>query len=289
MKYLTLKGIFCISLFSFSTLIAQELTVINKTTETLTVRNNDGEILIGVNELRKFSETSKISCSDKTGKINRSVLLFLEPTEKLIVILGKENTIQYTGDNAALHEYINEKLNTETFDKINSYEQIGNRKAIGELKNTSELLLMDVLKKVNLKNIIASPEDKDSVKRLKNYVKYNWLYTIFSTINHKDKIFKQEAINYYYKKYIETDIPKYNCNYSLQYHVIETLAKNKRLIQAQLPVYPIIEHTDDDETNQYLPLICQREYFRSKYKYLESINGHNKEYYKKVLIEKFNE
>lgn len=34
-----------------------------------------------------------------------------------------------------------------------------------------------------------------------------------------------------------TDIPKYNCKYSLQYYVAETLAKNKRILQTKLTVY----------------------------------------------------
>lgn len=52
---------------------------------------------------------------------------------------------------------------------------------------------------------------------------------------------------------------------------------------------PIVEHTDDDNLNKYLPQNCQKQYFQEKYNYLEHINGHNKGYYKKVLREKFNE
>ncbi|SDI62970.1 hypothetical protein [Chryseobacterium jejuense] len=148
---------------------------------------------------------------------------------------------------------------------------------------------MDVLKKTKLPDIVVYSEDKISTKRLKNHIKYNWLYTVFSTLDRKETSFKKEAINYYFKKYIETDIKKYHCNNSLLYNVIEILAKNKNLLQIEIPIYPIVEHTEDDSTNQYLPQSCQKQYFQQKYNYLEHINGHNKEYYKKVLREKFNE
>lgn len=195
----------------------------------------------------------------------------------------------YSGDKVALHEYLTETLNIDTFSKINTYELIGQNKKNGELKNVSELLLLDILKKVQLPAIIISPEDKVSTKKLKNYIKYNWLYTIFSTFDRRETSFKKEAIHYYFKKYIEADIPKFSCTTSLHYNVIEVLAKSKSLLPVELPVYPIVEHTDDDNINKYLPQNCQRQYFLSKYKYLEHINGHNKEYYKKVLTEKFNE
>lgn len=289
MKYLFLnKRIFCILLFCFSILSAQKITIINKINEPIIIKNDKIKTVINDNSKIELSETNTISINGKTGDLNRTIILFLEPMEKLTISLEKNNKIVYTGDQAGLHEYINEKLNIDTFGKMNSYDQIGGKRNAGELKNVSELLLMDVLKKANLSDIVVYPEDKASTKKLKNYIKYNWLYTLFFTINQQDKNFKKKILNDYYKKYIETDIKKYHCNNSLQYNVIEILAKNKNLLQIDIPTYPIVEHTKDDSTNQYLPQSCQKQYFTAKYKYLEHINGHNKEYYKKVLIEKFN-
>lgn len=290
MKYLFFnKGISCILLFYFSILSAQKVTINNNTSQPIIIKHDKIETSINANSKREFSEINIISINSKRDDLNRTINLFLESADKLTISVEKDNKIVYAGDQANLHEYINEKLNIETFGKINTYQQIGGKRNAGELKNVSELLLMDVLKKANLSNIIIYPEDKASTKKLKNYIKYNWLYTLFFTINQQDKTFKKKLLNDYYEKYIETDIKKYRCNNSLQYNVIEILAKNKNLLQIDIPTYPIVEHTEDDSTNQYLPQSCQKQYFITKYKYLEQINGHNKDYYRKVLIEKFNE
>lgn len=283
------KRISCILLFYFSFLPAQKVIINNKTYEPIIIKHNNVETTINTNSKSEFSEVNTILIKSKTDDLNRTIDLFLESVDKLTISIEKDNKIVYTGDQANLHEYINEKLNIETFGKMNTYQQIGEKKNAGELKNTSELLLIDILKKAKLSSVVVSPEDKFSIKRLKNYIKYNWLYTIFFTINQQDKIFKKKIMNDYYKRYIETDIKKYHCNNSLLYNVIEILAKNKNLLQIEIPIYPIVEHTEDDGTNQYLPQSCQKQYFITKYKYLEHINGHNKEYYKKVLIEKFND
>lgn len=279
---------FFILLFLFSAVRAQMLTIINNTDNPIIVKNGKKEITLNKRDKKEFIDTNTISITIPNN-LNQNINLFLEPTEKLNIALEKDKKFVYTGDKAALHKYLNETLNVDTFGKINTYEQIGQKKNIGELKNISELLLVDVLKKTKLPNIVVSSEDKISTKRLKNHIKYNWLYTLFSTLDRKETSFKKEAINYYFKKYIETDIPKFSCTTSFHYSVIEVIAKNKSLLSAELPTYPIIEHTDDDNINQYLPQNYQKQYFQQKYNYLEHINGHNKEYYKKVLREKFNE
>ncbi|OCA80629.1 hypothetical protein BBH99_00585 [Chryseobacterium contaminans] len=289
MKYLFQhKRMFFILLFLFSGVKAQKLTVINNTGKPIIIKNGKKDITLNNRDKKEFTETNTITINIPNELI-QNMALFLEPTEKLNLSIEKDNKFVYTGDQAERHEYLTQQLAIETFGKINTYEQIGQKKNISELKNTSELLLVDILKKIKLSNITVSPEDKISIKRLKNYIKYNWLYTLFTTIDHHDKNFKKEVLNYYYKKYIETDIPKFSCTASLHYKVIEILAKNRSLLSMELPTYPIVEHTDDDAINQYLPQNCQKQYFWQKYNYLEHINGHNKEYYKKVLREKFNE
>ncbi|WP_347218143.1 hypothetical protein [Chryseobacterium sp.] len=289
MKYSFIhKRMFFILLFLFSAIRAQTLTITNNTGHPVIVTNDKKEVTINNRDKKEFTETDRIEIKLSDNLVSY-INLFLDPTDKLKITLDKNDEVIYSGDKAALHEYLTETLNVDTFSKINTYEQIGQKKNIGELKNVSELLLLDVLKKVQLPNIVISPEDKVSTRKLKNYIKYNWLYTIFSTLNRRETSFKKEAINYYFKKYIETDIPKLSCTKSLHYSVIEILAKNKSLLLVELPTYPIVEHTDDDNVNQYLPQNCQKEYFQQKYDYLNHIEGHNKEYYKKVLIEKFNE
>lgn len=289
MKYLLIyTRMFFILVFLFSGVKAQTLTITNNTGSPLIVKNGKKEITLNNRGKKEFIETDKISITIPND-LSQNINLFLEPTEKLNIAVEKGNKFVYTGDRAKLHEYLNEKLNIDTFGKINTYEQIGQKKNHGELEKVSELLLMDVLNKTGLPNIVVSSEDKISIRRLKNYIKYNWLYTIFPTLDRGETSFKKEVINYYFKKYIEKDIPKFSCTTTFHYNVIEILAKNKSLLPAELPTYPIVEHTDDDNLNKYLPQNCQKQYFQEKYNYLEHINGHNKEYYKKVLREKFNE
>ena len=289
MKYSFIsKRMFFILLFLFSGLSAQKLTIINNTGNPIILKTDKKEIPLNNHDKKEFTETYNISINIP-GQLIQNINLFLEPAEKLNISIEKGNKFVYTGDQAERHEYLTQQLTLDTFGKINTYEQIGQKKNISELKNKSELLLVDVLKKIKLSDITVSPEDKISIRRLKNYIKYNWLYTLFATMDHHDRNFKKEALNYYYKKYIETDIPKFSCTTSLHYRVIEVLAKNKSLLLAELPKYPIVEHTDDDSINQYLPQNCQKQYFQEKFNYLNHIEGHNKEYYRRILKEKFNE
>ncbi|WP_139259655.1 hypothetical protein [Chryseobacterium sp. OV279] len=284
------QGIFYILFFCFSTLTAQKFTISNSTSESLTVRNGKQEVMIKDGDKKEFSNIANRISVTGSQNLNRSILIFLEPTEKLIITLKQGNAIFYTGDQPDIHEYLNEKLNVETFGKMRDYLNATNKKNIGELKNTSEIFLSDVLKKVKLSSVLVSPEDKSSTKKLKNHIKYNWLYTVLTSMNsQKDRAFTQQGLSYYYKKYIESDIAQYSCNSVYQYNVIEILAKNKELLQVEFPNYPIVEHTDSDNINQYLPKSCQRFYFQKKYDYLEHINDPGQDYYKTVLTEKFNE
>lgn len=289
MKYsfLNKRITFGILLFYFTTLQSQNITVINATLESVMIENSNQSTKLNSGSKKEFSGVNSISI--KGSKLSRTINIFLEPKEKLSITIEKDNKLLFNGDHSFLHEYISENLNADLFGKIQLYEQIGEKKNFNELKTVSELLLADILKKVKLPSIIVSPEDNNSTKRLKSHIKYNWLSTLFTTFNRRDKAFRKEALNYYYKKYIETDIKTYRCNNFLDYSIIEALAKNKDLLQVNLPTYPIIEHTEDDTCTQYLPISCQKQYFIDKYNYLEHINGHNKDYYKRILVEKFND
>lgn len=289
MKYsfLNKRITFGILLFCFITLQSQNITVINATNESVMIKNNNQSVKLTNGSKKEFSGVNSISING--SNLSRTINIFLESKEKLSITIEKDQNLLFTGDKAFIHQYISETLNVDLFGKILLYEQIGEKKNLGELQTASELLLLEVLKKVKLPNIIVSPEDNDSTKKLKNHIKYNWLFTLFSTFSQKDKIFRKEAINYYYKKYIKNDIKNYKCRNSLDYSTIEILARNKDLLQIDLPTYPIIEHIDDNPSNQFLPISCQKQYFIGKYNYLEHINGHNKDYYKRILVEKFND
>ncbi|KPH11984.1 hypothetical protein [Chryseobacterium sp. ERMR1:04] len=292
MKYsFIIKRIFFILLFYFSALDAQKILVINNSDESITVNNRKKDIVIKDRERKEISNINDRISLKNNKNLDRFINLFLDPTDTIIITIKKDDGIIYTGNQAAIHEYLNERLNIETFGKMNIYQNVIEKKNIEELKNTSELLILDVMKKVKLSSLLFFHDDKEATKKLKNHIKYNWLYTIFSTIDReeKNKTLKKEVINYYYKKYIESDIPQYSCNGFFQYHVIQILAKNKNLLQIKMPIYPIIENTDEDKFNQFLPKNCQKYYFLGKYQYLDHIDNPQKEYYKKVLSEKFND
>lgn len=284
------KRIVFILLLYYSALSSQKLTIINNQTESITIKNSKEEVIIKGGNKREFSNVVNRVSINGTQDLDRLLTLYLEPNEKLIITVQKDNKIAYTGDQANVNEYLNEKLNVDTFGKMKDYLKASEKKNLGSLKITSELFLADVLKKVNLSSIVSSSEDSDLTKKIKNHIKYNWLYTVFSAIiSLKDKNFTSQVITYYYKKYIDSDITQYSCNGVFPYNVMVILVKNKDAVPAQFPIYAIVEPTDSDSINQYLPRSCQKFYFLEKYRYLNHINDPKKDYYEKVLNEKFND
>lgn len=290
MKYSFKKErILYILFFNFLFLHAQKVTIKNKTNEDINIENGIKYILIKSNEAKELSDILGV-ISLKIANNNRNINLFLDPNDKIILSVAKDNSIIYTGDKAPLHEYINQKLNVDSYGKMTAYRNAIEKKNLQELKNISEFLIVDIMKKAKLENLVTSDSDTESIKRLKKHIKYNWLYTIFSMLDLKntDKNFQKEAMGYYYKKYIILDIAKYSCNGFFPYEVIKILSKNKALLQIEMPSYSIVEKTDDNLINQFLPVSCQKYYFLNKYYFLDHINSSEKEYYKKVLYEKFN-
>lgn len=289
MKQLFLgKRIVYILLLCYSALSSQQLTIINNNAGSVTIKNSKQEVILKNGNKKEFSDVTNRISINGIQDLDRSLTIYLEPTEKLILTVNEDKTISYTGDQANINEYLNEKLNVDTFGKMKDYLKASEKKDLSPLKITSELFLADVLKKVNLTNIIISSKDNNSTKKIKNHIKYNWLYTIFSSVNSmKDKNFTGQVISYYYKKYIDADIAQYSCNSLFSYNVMVILIKNKDIISGKFPMYPIVEHTDSDSINQYLPVSCQKFYFIDKYRYLNHINDPQKNYYEKVLNEKF--
>lgn len=286
----TNKRIFCILLFYFSTFTAQKVSITNNTNEPLTVKSGEKDIVVSGGKKIEITDAKSGISFKNTKNLNRYINLFLEPSQKLNLSIDSDYVFIYGGDQAPVHEYINEKLNIETFGKIKDYVNAIEKKKFSELKNSSEITLSNILKNINKVSIMPSKTESEAVENMKNYVKYNWLNTIFTAISsQKDKVFSRLALNYYYKQYVEEDIPVYKCNNYYHYKAIEIMAANKTLLQIQLPTYSIIEKTDDDKINQFLPKSCQKFYFSNKFNYLEHINSPQKEYYKKILDEKFND
>ncbi|SFN67441.1 hypothetical protein SAMN05421594_3776 [Chryseobacterium oleae] len=284
------KRIVYILLFCYSALSSQKLTIINNNLGNVTVKNSNTEAILKDGNKKEFSGIIKRISIKGTRDLDKSLFIYLEPNEKLTITVEKDNAITYMGDQADIHKYLNEKLNVDTYGKMKDYLNISEKKELSSLKINSELFLTEVLKKVNLPNVILSPEDNNSTKKIKNHIKYNWLYTILSSVNNlKDKNFTREVIDYYYKKYIHSDITQYTCNSVFPYNVMGILIKNKDIIPDKFPIYPIVEHTDSDNINQYFPANCQKFYFIDKYRYLNHINDPQKNYYEKVLNEKFND
>ncbi|MFP3595788.1 hypothetical protein [Chryseobacterium sp. SIMBA_029] len=289
MKYsFSNKRIFCILLFYFSVVSAQKVTFINNTNTAVTIKNGDKEINIQEHEKKELADVTDILM---LKEIDRSIYLFLEPTEKLTVTLEKGNKLHYAGNRALVYEYINGNLNADTYGKFNDYVKAVKNKNIGELAKYSELLLIDILRNIKQTTILPTENDSYATKKMKSYIKYNWLMTVFSAIDSQNYTsFSGNAFNYF-KKYIEADIPQYRCVTFYQYSVLENLARYNNLLEKKLPTYPIIEHTttERDNINQFLPKTCQKYYFSNKYEYLNHLNSPEKEYYKKILNEKFND
>lgn len=289
MKYLFFnKRIASILLFYFSMANAQKIIFINNTDKFITIKNGTNEIII---KDHKKKELVNVMEEIMLKEINRAIYLFLEPTEKLTIVLEKDNKCHYIGDHAKVYEYINGNLNIETFGKLNDYIKAVEKKNFGELNIYSELLLLNILKKINQTSILPSEKDSLAIKKMKSYIKYNWLMTIISAIEiQNDKGFTKQALSYYYKKYLEVDIPLYKCWTYYHYRAIEALAKKNDVLQIKLPIYSIIEkvNTTRDNIQQFLPKNCQKYYFSNKYNYLDHISSPEKEHYKKILNEKFN-
>lgn len=283
------KRISYILLFYFSTFTAQKLSVTNNTGEPIIIKTDNKISVLKNKEKIELADVKNGISFSNAKNLNRFINLFLKPTEKLDIAMESNYMFLYSGDQASNHEYINEKLNIETFGKIKNYLDATEKKNFSELRNASEITLNNILKNIDQVSIFPSKGDLDGVKKMKSYVKYNWLNTVLSAINtQKDKDFSQLALRYYFKQYIEPDIPTYVCNDSYHYKVLEIIARNKSSLNIQLPSYQIIEKTDEDKVNQFLPKSCQKFYFSNKYNYLKHINSPQKDYYKKILDEKFN-
>lgn len=220
-------------------------------------------------------------------KRNTSIPLFLFPGETLSVILKKDSVV-FKGNREALHNYVFRHLMTDLSMKISDYQKYYGKNDPAGFIRISEAALEEVLKRVEHLNHSSEGRSNIYFKEIEKEARDRWFFTVFVCISsaisdHTGK----ELMLYYYNKYFKKDIKHYTCNSGTDYDILRKYAVNRKLLKLQLPVYEIVEHTEDDEINRYLPVKCQEFYFRENYHFLSRRQDIRSERYKKILTEKF--
>ncbi|WP_415325577.1 hypothetical protein [Chryseobacterium sp. MMS23-Vi53] len=264
------------SIFPYS----QQITIINNIEEPFDVKYFSKVVTL------KKKEKQIISGEGKLNSIiinNHRLNLYLEPSEKLDISVAKDG-LRYKGDKDSIYSLI-AKIHLINYSKIKEYQQIIEKNNPQQYINNSELTLSDDLKKVD--DFWNFDKSTKSYKRLREYVIYNWLTTCTLGLFPGTTGFQKDVVDNYYKKYIEKDIQTFQCDSTFKYAVIEYLAQNKKKLGINLPTYPIIMASHDDEILQYFPTSCQQNYFESKYQFLKSKKDSRQDIFKKALKEKF--
>lgn len=292
MKYVRFKKSSKILLFVvFSYMCpAQNITINNKSNFPIEVKYAQKKVDIGDNQKKTINlknEGNILSVFYKNHK-KRNIYLFLNSHESLNINI-KQDSVIFTGDKSSLHDYINERLENDLTLKISEYQKYyQNNDAKGFIR-TSEMYLADVLKKVAQLN--NSPFGREDIhyKAIERKAKELWFFTVFisfgsSKINNTEK----ELMLYYFEKYFKKDISKFSCNSWSDYNILRRYSLFRKSLNIDLPKYEIIEHTDEDEINQYLPAKCQEYYFRSSFDFwVHKKDTVRAEKYSKILTEKF--
>jgi hypothetical protein len=217
---------------------------------------------------------------------------FLNPNESLNINIlnSSDQTIEFKGDKAALHNLVINQQHYILYKNIGNYQDILNKNTnTRQVISYSESVLADYLTKI--KNLNASPAGTEVkiYKRIEKYATNDWVASLYLVLTGQKTLDfqKKELILYYYNKYIKKEILNYNCEYKVQYNIIRDLIPYVNQLNISLQEYPVIENTDEDRIIQHLPQSCQRYYFKNNYSYFYEINNPKKEYYKDVLKEKF--
>lgn len=279
-----------IFLFSYP-YTAQKITVENKTAFPVSLQYLQKKVKLEINQKATISEKRRVGkisvISANTPEKGTEITLFLHPEESLGISV-KSDSIVFKGEKAALHNYVSRHLMTELSMKIFEYQKYyGKNDAAGFIR-ISESALEAVLKKAEQMN--RSPAGREDLffKEIEAKAKERWFFTVFVCINSGTlDLTGKELMLHYYEKYFKKDIAGYTCNSGTDYDILRKYAVNRKLLKLQLPVYEIIEHTDDDEINRYLPVKCQEFYFRERYHFLTHRHDIRAEQYKKILAEKF--
>jgi hypothetical protein len=292
MKYVRLKISSKILLFLvFSCLCpAQNITINNKSNFPIEVKYAQKKVDIGVNQkkiVNAKNEANTISVFYNNNK-KRKISLFLNSQESLNITI-KQDSVMFTGDKSELHDYVNRRLEGDLTLKIPEYQNYYQKNDAKGFIRTSEMYLADVLKKAERLN--NSPFGREDVhyKEIEKIAKDRWFFTVFVSFgSNKLTNTEKQLMLYYFEKYFKKDIATFSCNSWADYDILRRYSLHRKLLNLILPKYDIIEHTDEDEINQYLPAKCQEYYFRSSYDFwVHKKDLVRAEKYKKILIEKF--
>ncbi|MCJ8152971.1 hypothetical protein MKJ01_04230 [Chryseobacterium sp. SSA4.19] len=272
---------------------AQNVTIDNKSGYHTVVTYDHKKMEIGNNQNRTVIDKNGIQNisilygNDK--KAERNISLFLNPQESLTIYLVKD-AIAFKGEKEHLHDYVYRGFGYDLTPKITEYQKYYQSSDAKGFIRTYELYLADVLKKVERLN--SSPYGIEDIhyKEVEKIARKRWFFTVFVSFNGGSQLNNtgKELLLYYFEKYFKKNIATYSCDSWDQYDIIYKYSQHIKLLNLKLPKYEIVEHTDDDEINQYLPEKCQEQHFRSSYNFLvykkDLVRA---EKYKKILTEKF--
>lgn len=281
-------------LFLFSTTFSQKIIVENKNGFPIEIRCKNHKIHLKSGEKKSIPPEKEINFLkvrfDNKNKSNLNIPLFLAANESVqLIIEGDNKPVEFRGDKDSLHSYIANQQHYILYRNVIKYQEIYNKNKNRELINFSELVLNDYLNKIKSLNSSPLGTKDERYIRIEKYVVNDWISSLYLILTGSKNLSFQskELILYYYNKYIQKDSEDYNCEYHQQYDIMSTLAKYSNQLNITLPKYAITEHTEDDAVNQYLPEKCQEYYFKIQLKYYDALNSPKKEYYEKVLKEKF--
>jgi hypothetical protein len=281
-------------LFLFLNIFSQQIYVDNKNNFPVEIRYKNHNIILNGGEKKIISdkEINYLTIEYNNGNnISKYIPLFLNSNESLkISIDNYDKEVEFKGNRDALHNLIINQQHYILYKNVVRYQDIYKKKNTKELINFSELVLVDYLDKIKSLNTSPLGKEDETYKRIEKYVINDWVASLYLFLTGKKTLDLQskELILYYYNRYIKKDIENYSCEYKVQYNIISELARYINQINITLPKYTIIESTEDNSINQYLPKSCQRYYFINNFNYFNHINSQKKEYYKNVLKEKFN-
>lgn len=297
LKRFSKRVLIILLLFLFFKAFSQNIFIGNKSNFPIkiTYKNHIVKLNEGEKKIIIDKEISYLNIEYDSGQklINKYVPILLNSNESLDmnIINSNDQTIEFKGDKAELHNLVVNQQHYILYKNVGNYQDILNKNTNDkQMINFSEFVLADYL--IKIKNLNASPlgtEDK-TYKRIEEYVINDWVTSLYLVITGKRTLDLQrkELILYYYKKYIEKHIQNYNCEYKVQYDIISYLIPYINQLGISLPKYEVKVSSEEDSINQYLPHNCQRFYFLKKYNYFNHINSQEQEFYKNILKEKFN-
>ncbi|MCS3530344.1 hypothetical protein [Chryseobacterium sp. JUb7] len=269
----------------------QNITVDNENDYPVIVKYSQKKAEIGAGQKKEIKENGLKSISvlnKKDEKLIKDIPVFLNLRESLAISIDN-NTIKFKGDKDLLHHYVYQEVGSYLRLKIGEYQKYDQKNDPQGFIRTSEMYLGDVLTKVEKLN--NSPQARQDIhyKEIEKLVKEDWLFTVFSSFGSvKLGNTEKSLMLYYFEKYFKKDIDNYSCSSWVDYDIIRRYALHQKVLGLSLPKYEIVEHSDDDDVNQYLPSKCQEQYFRNSYKFLIGKKDPVRaEKYKKILTEKF--